>query len=281
MKQIVIALSFVLVGCNEVPGNRAKPNNGSVNTVTGAETMKSQLHRVKNTTVLSTQNEITNAAALPVGYSDIPRLEEADDGSGNSPVSRQTRPMVDCGVDVALSSLQTRIRDCVTKNPVHSEWKGILNGNAGEGDWQLVMRNSSGKEIWQDKSTGYLWSDVISTQSNWCQASGNTESALTEGGIDCLELQAGVSRCEGASVFGIPASEISWRLPSRADYLQADINGMRFIFSTQSLNTPVWTATINGENREEAWAILPRTGILAPELRSASLGVRCLGRRLK
>jgi hypothetical protein len=225
--------------------------------------------------VLSTAEEINQATNLPVGYDNIPRLDEADDGLGNSAVRLMIRPTVECGMEPSFTTAQ-RLRDCATKNPAYSEWKGLVNGNAGEGNWKLLARNSSGREVWLDESTGLFWSDVVAT-SNWCQASGNTEPSLINDGIDCNVIGAGVSRCESAAVLGLPAADIAWRLPTRGDFLQADLNGARFVLPRTT--TQVWTATLAGDNREQAWSITVQTGVLSKVARDQSLGIRCVGRR--
>ena len=78
---------------------------------------------------------------------------------------------------------------------------------------------------------------------------------------------------------GVPTTDITWRLPTRADYLQADLNGLRFVLPRT--DAAVWTATVSGENRENAWSIIPKTGELTSVVRSTNLAVRCVGRRLK
>lgn len=282
MKFLALSLSLsMLVACDE--SNVTRPKVVDQNQIQGvagssSKAIRSQLHRSRGTNTLSVEGETLSAAKLPVGYDDIPLLAEADDGRGDSPVVRAVRPNEECGLGAGLATLSQRLRDCATKNPLHSEWKGLSNGNAGEGSWKLVARDSNSKEIWFDETTGLIWSDVVNTSSDWCKASGNTEGPIGSGTIDCAALGT-LSRCAGQALLNIPASEISWRLPTRNDFLQADLNGARFVL--RSISTTVWTATVNGDNREEAWAITPSTGLLTSEARSASLAVRCVGRRLK
>ncbi|MBY0518194.1 MAG: DUF1566 domain-containing protein [Bacteriovoracaceae bacterium] len=280
MKAIGLIALISLCACNATP---TRPINNKDTIGIGTETssaIKSQLHHARNISIMTAQSETTNALKLPNGYSDIPRVAEADDGRGaDSPVVRAVRPPTECGLEASFGTLAARIRDCATKNPNHYEWKGAASGNAGEGTWKLVARSSSAKEIWLDETTGMIWSDVVSSSSNWCQASGNDESPFAPATIDCNVVGAGDSKCSGASILGIPASEISWRLPTRGDLLQADLNGSRFVLPRT--DAVIWTATLNGLNRDQAWAQSMTTGILSLANRDTNLSVRCLGRRLK
>ena len=279
MKHVWLMSLILLASCDDAPSVRRQNNERARENVETISGVRSQLHRVRGTTVLATTGEIAAAANLPVGYSDIPRIEESDDGLGSSPVVRSVRPGVVCGTGSEFTSYRARMTDCAEKNPQHSSWNGTANGNAGEGIWRLIVRESNGREAWVDESTGLIWSDVISSVSNWCQASGNIEGELAENGIDCNDLSQGISRCDGAALMGVPAADIAWRLPTRGDYLQADLNGLRFVLPRT--DAAVWTATVSGTNRENAWSIIPQTGVLSSSVRSTALSVRCVGRRLK
>ncbi len=278
----LIMMSVLLVSCNETKKTRILPTQ-STQGAEGSEAILSQLHRIKGTTILTIAQEASQADKLPVGYDNIPRLEESDDGISSNSVTLQTRPLVECGTAAGLTTAQ-RLRDCADKNPAHSEWKGVTNGNAGEGIWKLFTRNSLGREIWMDEKTGLVWSDILTTNSganilaNWCQASGNKESALIANGVDCNDL-GNVSRCESATVIGIAPSDVSWRLPTRGDYLQADLNGARFVLPRT--NQQVWMATVSSQNREQALMINVQNGVISTIDRDQQQLVRCVGRRLK
>lgn len=281
MKTIAIVAVLTFAASCEDVGSRGKFSAPRIDAAESDTTtsIRSHLHRSTGTTVLSSQGESTAAADLPVGYDEIPHLEQSDDGITGDAVVRAKRPIAECGLDASLKTMAQRLRDCATKNPNHYEWKGVANATAGEGTWKLVARALDNQEIWLDETTGFMWSYVITTTSNWCQAAGNTQGPVVEGGLDCSELHDSITRCEGAALLGIPASEIAWRLPTRNDYLQADLNGARFVLPRT--NVAVWTATVSSGNRETAWSIFPQTGLLTAQTRSTQMGVRCLGRRLK
>ncbi len=278
-----LVMSLLMVSCNETKKTRILPAPSTQAAEDSGKVILSQLHRIKGTAILSSAEETAKADSLPVGYDNIPRVEESDDGINSNSVTLQTRPLVECGISAGLTTAQ-RLRDCADKNPAHSEWKGTANGNSGEGVWKLFTRSSIGREIWLDEKTGLVWSDILSTNNgtnilaNWCQASGNKESALIENGIDCNDLGT-VSRCESATVIGISPSDVSWRLPTRGDYLQADVNGSRFVLPRT--NQQVWTATVSSQNREQALSVNVQTGVISKVDRDQQQLVRCIGRRLK
>jgi hypothetical protein len=277
----LMMLALFVVACNDTASRGKGTPNPQREAADGTtpSAVRSHLFRVAGTEQMTAQAETQNATNLPAGYLDTPELDKTDDGLEDQSVIHARRPVVPCGLDSALATIAQRIRDCANKNPNQSEWLGLKNATGGEGTWRLVALKDNEQEIWLDETTGFIWSHVVSTTSNWCQAAGNTEKALKEGGIDCSELHDDNTRCEGKDLLGIPASQIAWRLPNRADFLQADLNGARFVLPRSSV--VVWTATVNSEDRENAWSITPKTGALSAQPRSASLGVRCLGRRLK
>lgn len=279
----ILMMSFLFVSCNETKKTRILPDRSQEAAENEDKTISSQLHRIKGTAILAASEETAQAEKLPVGYDNIPRLEESDDGINSNSVTLQTRPLVECGMTSGLTTAQ-RLRDCADKNPAHSEWKGTTNGNAGEGVWKLMARNLQGREVWLDEKTGLVWSDIlvsnanVNIQANWCQASGNKETALIEGGIDCADIGT-TSRCESAAILGLSSGDFSWRLPTRGDYLQADINGARFVLPRTNNN--VWTATVSSQNREQAVTINMQSGVLSTIDRDQELLIRCIGRRLK
>lgn len=278
-----LPLLLVLVACNEAENSRrfmpTTPNNPTRDSVeSGAGTGRSQLHRLLGTVILTAEQESQSANNLRAGYDNVPGLRDSDDGMGGVPsVNLARRPQVDCGVTLTLTTIDSRIADCAAKNTDRAIWRGQINGNAGEGNWFLVARQGDGKEVWLDATTNYLWSDMVA-QTNWCSASGNDEDALKENGVSCKAIQDGMNACVGQTVQGLGEGLVSWRLPTRGDFLTADLNGARYVFAKTAAQ--YWTATVNGDNREQAWAIMQANGVLTPVARNEVRGVRCLGRRL-
>jgi hypothetical protein len=161
-------------------------------------------------------------------------------------------------------------------------WDGTNSGASGESIWKLVSRTSSGQETWLDTRTGLVWSDIVKNASginlfNWCQASGNDQNDTTTEIIDCNELNAGESVCVGASYEG-SENQVKWRLPTRNDFLLADINGARFVLKKET-EQGLWTATLKSGvvGRNEAWVYDSQFGILSSGLLSTQRQVRCVG----
>lgn len=275
-----ILLSMVLtalVGCGEDTGSRR--NSPAVSNPpiigTGGNAI-SQIHRSRGLNVLTTRTEITliTSGSLPAGYRTIPLMALDDEGTHGKNIRTRSglgRPGVNCGLTVN-STLSSRISECSTLNPGTSTWNGTAEGAAGESTWRLVAK-SGVQEVWQDLGTGHLWSDIIDT-TNWCNAAGNN---LQEAGpsVNCQSYGTNFS-CVGKSVMGLTG--ITWRLPTRNDYLQGDLNGLRFVLR-ESDTTGFWTATLDSAslNRSEAWVYQQRQGTLEKDSLADDHQVRCIG----
>lgn len=185
------------------------------------------------------------------------------------------RPTEICGEGTNFTGISGRIRDCLAKNPKLAVWNGTVSGAAGETTWQLVTLTSGGKEFWQDLRTGLVWSDNTGLK-NWCAASGNKQPSAVGIDIDCSTLGENQNSCAELGVFG---TNIVWRLPTRNDFLQADINGARFVFKTSTTSNGYWTATVVGTSagRSKAWSYNYVDGTLAASEMTNTLQVRCVG----
>lgn len=190
--------------------------------------------------------------------------------------ARTTRPndAVDCGLDIAGSAtIDRRIADCIDKNednPAAYSWDGEENGISGESDWQLVA-HKNGRSVWMDIATGLLWSPPIAANT-WERASGNVSEAE----------QVCNAANDNDFFLGIALEEASWRLPTRNDYLQADLNGSRYVLSIapEGDDQVYWTANyISGESK--AWAIQHNTGILEKRSEDSPAAIRCVGNVVK
>lgn len=234
----------------------------------------SQLFRDKDLTqneaILSYKQE---AQALPAHYRKIPSIA-IDHDQGQTKI---TRPAISCGQS---GSIAERIADCLNKNPQDSIASAKNYGNAGEATWRLVSKTqngaNSGFEIWIDSRTQKIWSDNIGN-TNWCRASGNAEDI---GGVDCQGLGSGQAWCEDDQISieekGNLTGLIDWRLPTRADYLQADLDGIRQIFKSQT--NAFWSATALETNLSQAWTFNIDTGVFTAQERSnGSVDIRCIG----
>lgn len=207
----------------------------------------------------------SNESRLPITLNPIPQINVHDQDSRTIRVNDAN----DCGSSIGNDpTIKRRISDCQRVNSSDKRsyyWNAQENGIAGEGDWRLVA-HKNGESVWLDETTGLLWSSNVG-KADWMQASGNTNEAERI--------------CKGSSdgrFLGISADEVQWRLPTRNDYLLADINGARFVLSSDvnGDSSIYWTANfISGEG--EAWAIEHNTGILSTQKENKGLSVRCVG----
>lgn len=296
MNKLVGLLFLTLVsGCGEdVSSNRRLGENQIPTTDVnrpelcpeGGQNVRSHLHREKGSPVLSYAEEITKTLSnqLPDSlYRVIPAIGKDDEGSAKNvtTVADRGRPGMDCGLGTTFTGVEQRIADCAQKNSELAQWDGTRFGAAGEGTWNLVSKNAT-KEIWQDGRTGMIWSYVLNAPVNWCMASGNSESETTETIIDCTAIGGLQSVCAKASLEETGANVV-WRLPTRNDFLQADLNGIRFVLKKENRELGLWTATIRSasEGRNEAWVYNSQEGTLSSGTLPTERNVRCIGAPVK
>lgn len=249
-------------------------------------------------------------------YRSVPNLSTDDDGYMGT--SYALRPINNCGLS---GSIAERINECATANSASTPWFGESQGKGAEAIWKLVTRDGVSIEVWQDRRTGLLWSTLVTMTLNWCKASGSlsvggTNSCIPGGGLQdispksaCAEngsLAPALSETwtSGASVYSSSKglmgllsnnAKVLWRLPTLADYQQANIDGIRFVMpdmgkvggsrtptdtSTGFLGTPEWTATMLSNNHDYAFTFnaIYGTSNSTGLSRAVSAPVRCVGR---
>lgn len=225
------------------------------------EIIKSQLTREKG--------------QLPLTYQQVQKtLKEGKELSGNYLIPREGKAMEEqtvftsaelgnCGLNFN-SLIGERVKDCAQTNLEKAKWIAQENSFFGEGDWELVL-NRDGHSVWRDITTGLLWSSTLPDeyQKNWISTTG------ADGNI---ELRACQYKPSGP-LNDFPKTQVEWRIPTRADYLQADINGARNVLNGQ--DDVLWTGT--QVNEQYAWAINQGTGILKKSLLTEEHKVKCVG----
>jgi hypothetical protein len=275
---ILMTTGLLLVGCGEDAGSkRGRPSaletpNPRQDRETG---FPSRAHKVAGAKALTAHEErqlllgsITNpnVRVIPVRGTD-------DEGLRGRTRTELGRPDTVCGVD--FKGLRNKLSDCEKKNKEKALWDGS-NGKAGENSWRLVSLNQEGEEIWLDELTGMVWSDLMPL-ANWCQASGNranfstsdfhcqTLNPVSEDKFWCVDNQAP------------ELSDFKWRLPTRNDFLQADLNGLRFVSRAQGHR--FWTATMDSKDADKntAWVYDADQGTLSTARLDQSRRVRCIG----
>lgn len=207
-------------------------------------------------------------------YRKVPSMLSDDDGKNNPNIKTRTslgRPTTLCG---EKGSLRSKITDCAEKNPNSSSWNNVSFGMGGEASWTLVSYSALKNEIWMDNRTGHLWSDVQG-QSNWCSASGNQLNEGNPAKVDCQIISGSITICNDQEIDG--HTNIRWRLPTRNDFLQADLDGLRFVLKLS--NSPFWTATLDSssEDRSKAWVYVQDQGTLSSAGLTDSKSIRCIG----
>ncbi len=271
--------------------------------------------------------------SLPSNYREVPNPTRDDDGVTSVAMAVDHANFADCGEPTSMTGsslsptlIANRISHCATVNVNGAQWNGTIYGNAGQTMWYLVTRLTSSSisyEVWQDQRTGLLWSSLLTTPitvnggngnrgsgATWCQAAGNTESATLCSGTTasyCAEVLTPALSADGTTWsttsyspekggIGLNTSPtVSWRLPTRYDYEQADIDGIRFVMPDMGTalgtnqafpsSAKEWTSTVlagpSPTPRSMAWYFSSLSGSTTPMLSydntSKVYGVRCVG----
>ncbi len=278
LKVSMLAMSILLGGCGAADNSDrkgAKPQRDPSKPQTPAATAadvnpRSQVFRNTGTAQITYAQEAgkltitTNdagditATAYPGNMRDIPRMTTDID---NADFRRPAEPSnLDCGVKLENPTIAGRYADCKKQNPADSKiykWDGKDKGIAGEGNWQLIAK-SDRSLVWQDMTTGLLWSDALPTTSS-CKKASRADGTGPDR-ICNIDPKAPLP-----ALGKISKKEVYWRLPTRNDFLQADINGARYVLP--NVDKLYWTANYKGMNlstsNQEAWAITQKTGVLS------------------
>lgn len=294
-----------------------------------------QRDRTVTTNVLSYSTEQTIAAPspLPTGYYSVPHVKPNSDVDAQfpdlvaapastpiaAPVDRTGWNNTTCGTSGSITARITNCNTTFSGLGSTAVWQGTTRGHAGQGIWKLVTRTSCNGnncvEVWQDVSTGLMWSSLVTTSSgaNWCQASGNSNSSAVSN-LNLVEQDpTGIctdptyqntttnpmSACYENSQFtntfnGINstypgkgglttalawnAGKVFWRLPTIYDYILANHNGLRFVLPDIANSEKEWTATTYSSSRNKAWTYSIHYGFRSTVLKILPLQVRCIGR---
>lgn len=241
--------------------------------VTAELSIPAHLHRDNNQSIMSSRDAVAYLLDPSVQRDEIravPLRDKDDEGSVQNVKTlgdAKGRPGISCGIEPVLT-LQGKIADCAEKNKERSIWEATRFGAAGEADWKLVARDKFGLEIWIDMRTNMLWADA-SSGANWCEASGNLEK-------DCKDLLESFDKRTCQNIGEV--ANITWRLPTRNDFLQADLDGIRFVLPT-NLEAGFWTATLDSASvlRDRAWVYESQQGTLKSVAIKSLRPVRCIG----
>ena len=282
-----IVLLSVLVSCGAADNGdsrqgdpNAKPTDRTTQAADSVKLrsqLRSQMFRFKGKEIYTYTGEQSKIQKneLPATHRTIPNTTEDIPTSVDLPKAL-ANPNTSCG-NTKEGSMTARHNACLVANgnvDLMVFWNGKNQGIQGEGGWQLISNSKpttgANKVVWQDLTTGYLWSDVH-VGYTWEEAAGIGETNLTN--RPC-QAKADAPKDE---LGRIGPDVVSWRLPNRNEFLQADLNGSKYILPNK--DEFVWTASYAGSNT--AWAIKVATGELVLRSIDDSLGVRCIGVVLK
>lgn len=280
---VTVSLSLFFIGCNDdVSRNRGtETNGGETQTPEGQVTTYSGIHRAQGKALITYATEI-NIDSDSADIRPIPDMRLDDEGADGKNVNTRTekvRPSAFCGLTLK-ATLKEKIADCATKNSDKAIWNGTTEAGSAEAIWKLVSLGelpSTGEtfEIWLDGRTGMVWSHIAETEANWCQASGSQLTTSDNVGENCATTGKGQKLCADLSIAELPG--VTWRLPTRHDFLQADIDGIRFVLIPGT--TTYWTATTSSDvtARNKAWTYNMLNGTLVAELMNTTRSIRCIG----
>lgn len=153
---------------------------------------------------------------------------------------------VSCGT-AKNSSILERSRDCAAKNTeLASLFRSELQGVSSEKNWALVAALSD-NVMWQKIETKMVFGP-LTRGVNYYEAQGldHTNKAMDA----CDSSQNPIL----SNSFDI--SNIKFRAPTRGDLLQADLDGMRFLYHPILEDTEefyVWTSLLNKDNTAQAY----------------------------
>ena len=247
--------------------------------------LRSQIYRNRKSpqySYLQIQENII-AKKLPRTHREVPDIEQDRFSKVLGPTKL---PAIDtsCGNENTIINIGTRHSSCKnTQVDINSvTWSGKENGISGEGNWRMIVNstfteNNSklSKQVWQDLTTGLLWSDELS-EFTWMEASGVENFADSR---PCMAISDNPVHALGR----IHPDVVQWRLPNRNEFLQADLNGSRFVLPILHKGSQdeayLWTASL--EDESHAWAIKLSTGELVLKSIDDRLKVRCIGVALK
>lgn len=236
---------------------------GVAGTFTGASSdWPSGMHKLKgtNASLYLVNEQSFSDTTSNVNLYDVPKVANSHEGGVNDgAITLPNRAgWVTCG---SVGSIAERVTDC------NQQWQGDLNGNGGQGIWDLVTRNNTtGLEVWRDKATNLLWSSRVAIATNWCRAVGSSNSlnavvpsAIKEvdpAGIctnnlfqnnqvntlvlsacteDFAGLQMSTTEHMANGKVGLRSNNtiengrVKWRVPTMYDYALANKHGLRFV----------------------------------------------------
>ena len=193
--------------------------------------------------------------------------------------------LTDCG---QTGSVSNRILDCKGEYSASATWVGSTEGLYAETTWTLVTRDTiAGIAIWKDSGTGYLWTTRIATDVSFCQAAGVDSTSY---GFICnsnnvakrtyCSENSGFTYTSGVTEklgnLNVASGKVMWRLPTRADFLKAELDGLRYVLSMEETDN-FWSANTWSVDPGSIWTFSAEGVLTTTEITNSTTDVICVG----
>ena len=257
-----------------------------------------------------------NYHEVPLFFSpnDTNLVQIDDDGSAVPTVDRSLWGTITCGL---TGTIVQRISDCGSKmttaswngtsygNASQGQWKLVTRSGLNKEVW----RDDSTGMLWSSLvATNLNWCKASGSSNSanpslnsilkendpddFCDGNVYQKNGVSELSISACFQSTGLTDADskisisGKGNLNLTSSPlVRWRLPTLYDYQIAEYHGIRFVLPdmgfARSIQNPLleWTGTINSLSSisEEAWAVDSKEGDHINVIRSAELGVRCIG----
>jgi hypothetical protein len=191
----------------------------------------------------------------------------------------------DCG---QTGSVSNRILDCRGEYSASATWVGSTEGLYAETTWTLVTRDTAAQiAIWKDNGSGYLWTTKIATDVSFCQAAGVDGTSYT---VNCNSNNADkLTYCSENSGFtydtgvaaklgnlSVSSGKVMWRLPTRADFLKAELDGLRYVLPMAETDN-FWSANTWSVDAGSIWTFSGSGVLTTTEITNLTSDVICVG----
>jgi hypothetical protein len=155
----------------------------------------------------------------------------------------------------AISSFaQDSLRPCGLSGSVQAR---TLNCSEKLRNYALVTRTKDGFEVLQDLKSGLLWSDRLPNK---------------------MDVLAALKICQSEINNISNLRRVRWRLPTKANYVTAEKNGLRGVTSSIGYEDYFWTRTLDQTSifKSDYFAFSFNHGEFSG-FRNEELSVRCIG----
>ena len=189
----------------------------------------------------------------------------------------------DCGT---AGSVTSRIQNCKGQYADDATWVGSAEGLYAESTWILVTRDTTaGVAIWKNSGSGYLWTSKVASNVSFCEAAG----VDSDYSFNCSGNSAKLSYCSETTGYSYPVDgaaklgnlsmsngKVMWRLPTRADYLKAELDGLRYVLAMGSTDN-FWSANTWSVDPGSIWTFSAEGVLNTTAISNTSTDVICVG----